>query len=471
PVPPPRPGEKPFEVPNPEPEPPPGPSLVKPDRPQPLPVPVPYAPSSGQEGTGPMPYLTLPFAWAGALLALPVGLKMGWPVIAIVVAAMGLGVGLLSLGFAAARGRAARAWGIFAITAVMAAGSALVAAAYVPRAEVKKPDTRVELDPYQAWVLPDATKHPLTTGVLSVHPGHVVVLVREVLTNRDEVEKLLREPFPDRVTRIPATDAERKKLLDEKLAESIRSITDTAAVMKVLSEMEAADAHFKGYEEGKPKETLEVMIPRGGVYTLGVKKPNSAQKHGSLLHAKSIDDLAEFTNVKDAQKLKHLAVLREAIRDYASLYYALAAAGDRPATLVGRTANGDAPEKTLQALEAHGGTPVFVPRPPPRLVDAVDPADPRGGGQGDYELSLPVPFYWRQVGKDDRDGADPKKLPDAAGWTRFEKDGEAKWSQLTVENTRGPQLVASFDLAVPVAGGMVVLFRNQNLYLHKKREE
>jgi hypothetical protein len=500
-VPPARPGEKDFNLPNLDPEPPlvpltplaqaappghtpplaPAQAQIRPGAPRPAAPTATIAPGGGAPSgeVNPALYLPLAAAWVGTLIALPIGLKMGSPLFATLLAAFGLALGVASLGLALWRGRTWQWWGAASLTAVLAAGSAVFAARSVPvkedRAAAAAPTEQV-VDTYvpdTTYVMPDATKHPLTTSVLSAHPSHIVVLVGEVGTDREEVGKLLnsKEMFQGRVIEIPRSDAGRQTLLDNQLKKSIDSITDPKAVMAVLAKMVAEDVRFKGYVPDDHKTTFEIMIKRGGVFTLGAGKDASLQVHGALLHGKGIDQLADFTRITDSASLKHLAKLREAIRDYSSLFDALAAAGDRPSYLISVEANRDAHEAAFEKLMKRSGRPVFVPRPPPRLFDAVDPADVGGRASAEYELQLPVVYYWRQVGQADREGAEEKSLPPQAKWKKFNPKDKVTWKQLTVENVRGAGLVASFDLAVQVSGGNVVLFRNQNLYLHENRAE
>jgi hypothetical protein len=436
--------------------------------PQAVPAIAPSAPSG--EAVGLLEYLALPPAWIGALIAVPIGLKLGSPVAAIVLAALGLALGITSFVLAQRRGRAWQWWGVASLTAVLAAGSALYAGAGLPRKEVAKADDTT-IEPYaDTWELPDAKKQPLTTSILTAYPNHIVVFTTEV-TNVQEVADILEQLFPGRVIPAPRDDTKKRdELLKKQLEESIKSLqADPKEVKALLEAIAKSNVRFKGYRHdvADPLVTLEGVIRRGGVFTLSPGEDPSQEKHGSLMHARGISDLTSHAGRTDDRALELLKRLRDAVRDYASLYDALAVSTNRRAYLIRVKPNREDHEEAARLLLERLGNPVFVPRPPPRLFDAVDPSEGGAKGESSYELRVPTPYYWRQVGQADRVGLKQPWPSPRMKWEAKAKNASVTWEQISIR--RKP--IASFDVAVQNVPGQVVIFRNQNLFFGPRAEE
>lgn len=273
-----------------------------------------------------------------------------------------------------------------------------------------KPEAKVDL-------LADASRYPLTSAVVSVYPNHIIVFPTQG-TIRENVEQILKSIFPaDKVTTIRGDtaqrDAQRTTLLKEQLKQSLDSIKDLGKLSELLSALAAKQIRFKGYIPSDPKEAIVRIIQRGGVFTFSVSADPvlPKERHGSLLHTNGIDQLVGRGKITGAEQRNLLHLFRRAVQDYAFMTDALSVVGERPAFLIYIGRSPEAHEDAMAKLLHRMDNPVFVPRTPPRLFDAVDPTEDVGGGSATYTLRLPRQCWWRWVGARDRKG-----LKRASSW-------------------------------------------------------
>ena len=334
-------------------------------------------------------------------------------------------------------------------------------------------------------ILADAKRYPLTSAVLSIYPNHIVVFPTQG-TIRENVGDILKSLFPPSTLTVihrDATqrDAQREALLKEQLKKSMDGIKDLGQLNQLFSELAGKQIRFKGYLPNDPKEAVARIIQRGGVFTFsGSSSPKGAggesmmptQRHGSLLHTNGVEQLLLSGKLAGVEHRNLLNRFRRAIQDYAFMTDALSIVGDRPAFLIYIGRSPEAHEEAIGKLLHRMDNPVFVPRTPPRLFDAVDPTEDVGGGSATYTLRLPRKCWWREVGARDRQNL-KEPLADAAKrrWRVFGPNQLIKWDPETLEFKNGEQRqVASYDIAVPV-GDRVVIFRNQNLFVSRKRKD
>ncbi len=323
---------------------------------------------------------------------------------------------------------------------------------------------------------PSLSKYPSMDSVLRVHPGYILVLPTSG-TFPENVEDILRNELftPERVTMIRRDPAQKETLLRQQLDKSLAGLPEPAKLNALLLALRKKEVRFKGYVPDDEKQTLSGIILRGGVFTIDAGGDSPAPRHGSLLHANGIKQILDHAGLIEAEPRSLLQGLRDGIRDYASLHDALAIIGNRLAFLIDVKPTAADHEEAIAKLLTWSKPPVFVPRPPPRLFDAVDPREDTTTGQAKYTLKLPRPCYWRQVSKKDRSEIDWKEInsgeQEKMKWQDFKADTVITWQPVPVPRTDGrSDPVASYDVAV-VLPDRVVVFRNQTLFVGDVAED
>jgi hypothetical protein len=291
-------------------------------------------------------------------------------------------------------------------------------------------------------------------------------------TISEKVDASLADLFPGKAVEIKRDSDERRRLLKQKLDESVKSLKDPENLKKLLLGLSSQHSvRFKGFVASEPSETLPALVERGGVFTIA---GGTREQYGSLLQADGLDRLLKQSGMDAQQEPRDLLQsLKSAVADYASLEDALNIINDRTAYLLRVEPTPAGHEAVRKKLLGRDDKPVFISRPIPELFDAVDPTADTGGGSAAYTLQLDRKCFWRLAGADDRKNVDytNNTSNDRMKWKAFEGGRPISWKPIPLTRKSGKtEAVATFDIAV-VMSKKVVVFRNQSILVGDKRED
>ena len=294
-------------------------------------------------------------------------------------------------------------------------------------------------------------------------------------TSSEKVLNALKQlyPGPDKV-RVPKLgESAQTELLNEHLDLAAKSIKETDKVKQLLRLLH--DSHsirFNGYSAEADDLGLRQIIANGGLYRVAAAEK---VEHGSLLRANSVDRILKASGLeKQPSQRDLLDSLRTATHEYASIKDAVTVIGDRTAYILKVEPTAKAHEAVRMQLVNLDSTSVFIPRPVFELFDAVDPAAGSGGGVARYTLKLDRQCYWRLVSSEDRLKTDYEGNPTnkKMTWLSFAADKEIVWTTLPVLRQTGrTDTLSSFDIAVKVNDGKVVVFRNQSILVGESKDQ
>ena len=291
-------------------------------------------------------------------------------------------------------------------------------------------------------------------------------------TISEKVGVALQELFPEQFQEIKRQAPDHDKLLQQKLAEAIKSITEPDKLKQLLIKLATDHSiRFKGFAASEPDEGLIAVIERGGIFSIANA---SREQYGSLLQINGLEKIlvqAGWTDRAEARNL--LKSLKKAIAEYASLKDALSIIGDRTAYLLHVEPTPAAHEQARRRLLSRLDKPVFISRPIPEFFDAVDPTADSGGGVASYSLRLDRKCFWRLASKEDRRNVDKANNAsnDRMKWQTFNAGQLITWKPIPVTKQNGrTDAVASFDIGV-VLQNKVVVFRNQSLMVGDTRKQ